>query len=87
MEFIRTGMLFLKKSKSLESLIQSHLPVVDPALQIKEEVGWGRPRNLFRPFGPKSGLQIRGGGVWAPWPPPLDLPPPAYNSHPWVMTW
>ena len=67
MEFIRTGMLFLKKSKSLESLIQSHLPVADPALQIKEEVGWGRPRNLFRPFGPKSGLQIRGGGGgWGP---------------------
>ena len=66
MEFIRTGMLFLKKSKSLESLIQSHLPVADPALQIKEEVGWGRPRNLFRPFGPKSGLQIRGGGGLGP---------------------
>ena len=53
MEFIRTGMLFLKKSKSLESLIQSRLPVADSALQIKGEGGVGRgvPEIFFGPLG------------------------------------
>lgn len=67
MEFIRTGMLFLKRSP--ESLIQSNLPAADPALQIKGEGEWGHPRNLFWPFGPQSGLQIRGGSG-----PPGPLP-------------
>ena len=75
MEFIRTGMLFLKKSKSLESLIQSRLPVADSALQIKGEGGWvGASQKFFSALWASVWSTNKGGGEGGGSGPPGSFP-------------